>query len=161
MKILMVCLGNICRSPLAEGILQNKAFKAGLTWSIESAGTNSYHTCQPPHPLSQKVAKINGVDISKQRARRFTAEDFEVYDKIYALAADVMDEMRRIAKDKFDAAKAELLMNELYPGENVDVPDPWYGDEDGYIEVYALIEKTCDAILENYFATQQQTQPIA
>ncbi len=97
MKILMVCLGNICRSPLAEGILQDKAFKAGLTWSIESAGTNSYHTGEPPHPLSQKVAKLNGIDISKQRARRFTAADFDVYDKIYALADDVMDEMKRIA----------------------------------------------------------------
>ena len=160
MKILMVCLGNICRSPLAEGILQNKAFKAGLTWSIESAGTNSYHTCEPPHPLSQKVAKINGVDISKQRARRFTAEDFEVYDKIYALAADVMDEMRRIAKDKFDAAKAELLMNELYPGENVDVPDPWYGPEPGYHEVYKLISKACDAIIEKYAGLKDYQQPI-
>ena len=111
----MVCLGNICRSPLAEGILQDKAFGAGLTWSIESAGTNSYHTGEPPHHLSQKVARLNGIDISQQRARRFTANDFEVYDKIYALAEDVMDEMKRIAGKKFDAAKAELLMNEIYP----------------------------------------------
>ena len=94
MKILMVCLGNICRSPLAEGILQQKAFSAGLTWSIESAGTNSYHIGEPPHPLSQKVAKINGIDISKQRARRFKAEDFESYDKIYALANDVLEDIK-------------------------------------------------------------------
>ena len=78
----MVCLGNICRSPLAEGILQDKVFKAGLQWSIESAGTNSYHTGDAPHQLSQKVAKINGIDISQQRARKFSADDFEVYDKI-------------------------------------------------------------------------------
>ncbi len=150
MKILMVCLGNICRSPLAEGILQNKAFTAGLTWSIESAGTNSYHTGEPPHPLSQKVAKLNGIDISKQRARRFTATDFEVYDKIYALAEDVMEDMKRIAGKKFDASKVALLMDELYPGENMDVPDPYYGSEAGYHQVYKMIDEVCDEIIEKY-----------
>jgi protein-tyrosine phosphatase len=148
MKILMICLGNICRSPLAEGILQDKAFKAGLTWSIESAGTNRYHTGEPPHPLSQKVAKMNGIDISNQRARRFTSSDFEAYDKIYVLAEDVMQEMKSIAGKKFDPSKAELLMNELYPGKNMDVPDPYYGSEAGYHEVYKMIEEVCDAIVE-------------
>ena len=154
MKILMVCLGNICRSPLAEGILQDKAFKAGLKWSVESAGTESYHVGQPPHPLSQKVAKLNGIDICNQRARRFVAADFEVYDKIYALANDVMDSMKRIAKNKFDASKADLLMNELYPGRNLDVPDPWYGPEPGYHEVYKLLDKVCDKIIEKYSTLQ-------
>ena len=107
MKILMVCLGNICRSPLAEGILQDKAFSAGLTWNIESAGTNSY-----------------------------------------ALADDVLEEIKRIAGTKFDSAKAGLLMNELYPGKNMDVPDPWYGPEPGYHEAYKLIDKACEAIIE-------------
>ena len=144
----MVCLGNICRSPLAEGILQDKAFKAGLTWSIESAGTNHYHTGEAPHPLSQKVARLNGIDISHQRARRFTASDFDVYDVIYALAGDVMEEIRRIAGKKFDAGKARLLLDELYPGANRDVPDPWYGPEPGYHEVFALIDKACEAIIE-------------
>ncbi|NJO24875.1 MAG: low molecular weight phosphotyrosine protein phosphatase [Bacteroidia bacterium] len=143
----MVCLGNICRSPLAEGILQHKAWKAGLRWSVESAGTNSYHTGDPPHPLSQKVARIHGIDISQQRARRFSAADFEIYDKIYALAGDVMEEMRRIAKNKFDTAKAELLMNELFPEENIDVPDPWYGPEPGYHETFKLIDAACEAII--------------
>jgi protein-tyrosine phosphatase len=150
MKILMVCLGNICRSPLAEGILQDKAFKAGLTWSIESAGTNNYHTGEPPHPLSQKVAGINGIDISKQRARRFSPDDFEIYDKIYALAADVLDEIKRIAGKKFINSKVDLLMNELYPGKNLDVPDPWYGPEPGYHDAYNLIDKACNKILEKY-----------
>jgi len=156
MKILMVCLGNICRSPLAEGILQDKAFKAGLSWSVESAGTNSYHTGEPPHPLSQKVAKLNGIDISQQRARRFKAEDFEIYDKIYALADDVMDEMKRIARNKFDAAKTNLLMNELYPGKNMDVPDPWYGPEPGYHEVYKMIDQVCEKIIEKHTITNQR-----
>lgn len=156
MKILMVCLGNICRSPLAEGILQDKAFKAGLSWSVESAGTNSYHTGEPPHPLSQKVAKLNGIDISLQRARRFKAEDFDTYDKIYALADDVMEEMKRIARNKFDAAKTNLLMNELYPGKNMDVPDPWYGPEPGYHEVYKMIDQVCEKIIEKYTVTKQR-----
>ena len=149
----MVCLGNICRSPLAEGILQNKAFTAGLTWSIESAGTNSYHTGEPPHPLSQKVAKLNGIDISKQRARRFAATDFEAYDKIYALAEDVMEDMKRIAGKKFDQSKVDLLMNELYPGKDMDVPDPYYGTEAGYHKVYKMIEDVCDEIIEKYTPT--------
>ncbi len=146
----MVCLGNICRSPLAEGILQQKAFEAGLTWSVESAGTNSYHTGEPPHPLSQKVARLHGIDISTQRARRFTAADFDNYDKIYALAGDVLDDMKRIAKNKFDIGKAELLMNEQFPGKNADVPDPYYGTEPGYHEVYKMISEVCDRIIEKY-----------
>jgi protein-tyrosine phosphatase len=150
MKILMVCLGNICRSPLAEGILQDKAFKAGLNWSVESAGTNSYHMGEPPHPLSQKIAKLNGIDICNQRARRFIPEDFERFDKIYALAEDVLYDMKHIAKNKFDESKVDLLMNELYPGKNLDVPDPWSGPEKGYHEAYNLIEKACDAIIKKY-----------
>jgi protein-tyrosine phosphatase len=148
MKILMVCLGNICRSPLAEGILQHKAFEAGLNWSVESAGTNNYHTGEPPHPLAQKVAKLHGIDISRQRKRRFVAEDFEIYDKIYALSADVLEEMRYIAKDKFDPSKVELLMNEQYPGSNRDVPDPWYGEEPGYHKVYKILDEVCDKIVK-------------
>jgi protein-tyrosine phosphatase len=150
MKILMVCLGNICRSPLAEGILQAKAAAAGLNWQIDSAGTNGYHVGESPHPLSQKVAKINGIDISQQRARRFRAADFEEFDRIYAMAEDVIDEMKSIARQHFDASKVELLMNELHPGKNLDVPDPWYGTEPGYHDVYAMISQACDKLIENH-----------
>ena len=155
MKILMVCLGNICRSPLAEGILQHKAFKAGLMWSVESAGTIS-ETGQPPHPLSQKVARLKGIDICKQRARRFAAQDFEIYDKIYALSSDVLEMMKRIGGKKFDPEKADLLMNEFYPGEDMDVPDPWYGAEPGYHEVYKMIDEACDAIISKYSVRNNQ-----
>jgi protein-tyrosine phosphatase len=148
MKILMVCLGNICRSPLAEGILQDKALKAGLNWKIESAGTDTYHVGEAPHPLSQKVAREHGIDICSQRARRFVAEDFEKFDKIYALAEDVLYEIKRIARNKFDGSKIDLLMNELYPGKNMDVPDPWYGSEEGYHKAYQMIEAACDAIVK-------------
>ena len=150
MKILMVCLGNICRSPLAEGILQHKVWLAGLKWSVESAGTNGYHSNEPPHPLSQKVAKKNGIDISTQRSRKFMAEDFLNYDKIYAMAEDVVDEMKRIAKNNYDASKVELLLNELLPGKNIDVPDPWYGPEAGYHQVYKMIDEACEKIIEKY-----------
>jgi protein-tyrosine phosphatase len=150
MKILMVCLGNICRSPLAEGILQHKAQQEGLSWTIDSAGTNGYHVGEEPHRLSQKVALLNGIDISQQRARRFTGADFNRFDKIYAMAEDVMEEMQRIARKDFDATKVDLLMNELYPGKNMDVPDPWYGTEPGYHEVFAMVDKACDKIVEKY-----------
>ena len=145
MKILMVCLGNICRSPLAQGILQHKADKAGLQWTVESAGTNGYHTGESPHPLSIKVAAQHGIDISKQRSRKFTAADHDQYDIIYAMAGDVMEDMREIAKVKL--VNVDLLLNELYPGQNKDVPDPWYGPEAGYHEVFALIEKACNQII--------------
>ena len=150
MRILMVCLGNICRSPLAEGVLRHKARQAGLSWEIESAGTNGYHTGEAPHRLSQKVARMNGIDICDQRARRFVAADFARYDKIYALAADVMDEMRSIAGRAFNPGKADLFMNELYPGKNLDVPDPWYGEEPGFHEVYKMIDEVCEAIILKY-----------
>ena len=148
----MVCLGNICRSPLAEGILQHKAWKAGLNWSVESAGTNGYHTGEPPHKLSQKVAKLNGLDICKQRSRRFTAEDFQNFDIIYAMSADVIEEMQRISRKLFDPKKVKLLMNELHPEEDLDVPDPWYGPEPGYHEVYKMIDRACEKIVEKYSA---------
>ncbi|WP_346237950.1 low molecular weight protein-tyrosine-phosphatase [Niabella insulamsoli] len=150
MNILMVCLGNICRSPLAEGILQHKAKEAGLDWKIDSAGTNGYHVGEAPHQLSQKVAKAKGLDISNQCARRFRAADFDAYDKIYAMAADVIDEMKWIAKGKYDEGKVDLLMNEIYPGKDMDVPDPWYGPEPGYHEVYDMIETAADAIIKKY-----------
>ena len=150
MKILMVCLGNICRSPLAEGILEHKANKAGLNWTVESAGTNNYHIGEAPHKLSQKVAKLNGIDICNQKARRFVKEDFERYDKIYAMADDVLDDIRSIAKEKYDPLKVELFLNELHPGKNASVPDPWYGAEPGFHEVYKIIDEVCESIISKY-----------
>jgi protein-tyrosine phosphatase len=151
MKILMVCLGNICRSPLAEGILESKAKKLGLSWEVDSAGTrNNYHIGEAPHPLSQKVAKLNAVDISRQSARAFVAEDFERFDKIYAMSSDILEHMKNIGRQKYEAAKTDLLLNEIYPGKNMDVPDPWYGEEPGYHKVYEMIEKACEKIIEKY-----------
>jgi protein-tyrosine phosphatase len=153
MRILMVCLGNICRSPIAEGILQQQAQDAGLPWVVESAGTNGYHNGEPPHRLSQKVAKIHGVDISKQRSRKFTAADMDNFDKIYAMAADVLSDIKTIAGENFNANMVTLFLNEQYPLQQKDVPDPWYGGEDGYHKVYQIIEEGCKAIINKYKTT--------
>lgn len=148
MKILMVCLGNICRSPLAEGILRKKTADQALSWIIDSAGTNGYHTGEAPHHLSQKVAKVNGIDISSQVSRKFTPADFDHYDLIYVMADDVYQDIKKMSGQKFDERKIKFFLEELQ-GVKADVPDPWYGDEDGYIDVYKLIDETCDAIIKN------------
>ena len=157
MKILMVCLGNICRSPLAEGILQNKILQTGLDWKVDSAGTNGYHIGEPPHPFSQKVARMHNIDISNLRARKFVAEDFDRFDKIYAMAEDVLDEIKYIARNKFDKNKVDLLMNEVFPGQNIDVPDPWYGPEPGYHHAYKMMNEACDKIIEHAKTKTQKT----
>lgn len=150
MTILMVCLGNICRSPLAEGILLKKITAAGLDWKVDSAGTNGYHVNESPHYLSQRVAKKKGIDISKQLCRRFVPADFDRFDKIYAMAADVVEEMKQISGNKFNPEKVELILNVVHPGENRDVPDPWYGPEAGYYEVFDLLENACEVLIKNY-----------
>jgi len=150
MRILMVCLGNICRSPLAEGILQHKAWQAGLQWSVESAGTGNWHIGEPPHHLSTKVAKLNGVDISKQRARQFVKEDFLNYDFIYVMDSSNFNDVKRMSGKLFDETKIDLLLNSLHPGENRSVPDPWFGEEDGYHEVFTMLDKACEQIIQKH-----------
>jgi len=146
----MVCLGNICRSPIAEGVMRAIALKNNLNWQIASAGIKDYHIGEPPHNYSQKICQKNGVDISQQRARRFVAQDLEIYDKIYAMSADVLTEIQHIAGASFNGQKVSLFLNELYPGSNRSVPDPWYGPEEGYTEVFEMIRKTCEAISVKY-----------
>ena len=150
MKILMVCLGNICRSPIAEGVLKHMTQQACLDWVVDSAGTNSFHVGQAPHKHSQAVCKSNGIDISNQRARRFSKSDLSKYDLIYAMASDVIDDMREIAGRGADFSKVRLFLNESRPGRNEPVPDPWYGNEDGYLPVYNLIVENCRVIMEKY-----------
>ena len=150
MKILMVCLGNICRSPLAEGILQYKAQKAGLEWKVDSAGTGNWHIGHPPHRLSQKVALVNGIDICYLKGRQFTGEDMEEFDRIYFMDEENYRDARLMAGELWNDEKAELLLNEIYPGKNSSVPDPYYGGEDGFHEVFELISRACDAIIEKY-----------
>lgn len=159
MKILMVCLGNICRSPLAQGILEHKAKKAGLDWTVDSAGTGNWHVGEAPHHLSQKVAKLNGVDICKQCARQFKKTDMLEFDKIYVMDASNYKDVQQMSGELWDESKVKLFLDELYPGKNMDVPDPWYGEEEGYHEVYELIDRACDKIIEKYGKSHVQKSP--
>lgn len=147
MKILMVCLGNICRSPLAEGILQHKAKAAGLLWEVDSAGTSNYHIGEPPHRLSQKVALQHGIDISHQKGRQFTARDIQTFDKIFVMDTSNYADVQRMAGKYWDASKVDLLLNAIHPQSQQNVPDPWYGNEDGYHQVFNLISEACDCII--------------
>jgi protein-tyrosine phosphatase len=144
----MVCLGNICRSPLAEGILRHKISEAGLDVQVDSAGTAGYHIGEPPHLLSQKVAKLNGIDISTQQCRQFHKEDMLLFDKIFVMDTDNYLEVKRIAQENWDGKKVSYLLNTIYPGQNKEVPDPWYGTEKDYHFVFDLIDKACDKIIE-------------
>ena len=145
----MVCLGNICRSPLAEGILQAKVNAAGLDWQVDSAGTANYHVGETPHKLSVRVAKEHGVDISKKRVRQLAKLDFTIFDKIYVMDRENYNSAQRIAGDSWDVTKIDYLLNESFPGENREVPDPWYGGYENFKEVFTLLEDACDKIIEN------------
>lgn len=156
MKVLMVCLGNICRSPLAEGVLQHKTDMAGWNWTVDSAGTLDFHAGSAPHALSQQVARENGVDISQQKARPFVAADFTRFDVIFAMDNLILAEIKKIAGSAYVEEKAKLFLNELHPGKNHDLKDPYYGPASGFQEVYDLVVQTCDAIMNNYRPSTNQ-----
>jgi protein-tyrosine phosphatase len=147
MNILMVCLGNICRSPLAEGIMQHKALQAGKPWMVDSAGTGNWHIGEPPHRLSQKIALHYGINIAGQRARQFTPEDCIRFDHIYFMDIHNLHDARNMAGSLWVHQKASLLLDVLYPGSQREVPDPYYGTEQDYHHVFQLISEACDAIL--------------
>lgn len=153
MRILMVCLGNICRSPIAEGVMRHIISHNNLDWEVASAGTENYHIGEPPHRYSQKICQKNGIDISQQRARRFVASDLEDFDLIYVMAEDVMETVKHMAGAAFDGRKVILFLEERFPGSRQSVPDPWYGPEDGYTEVFDMIHATCEAIVVKYRMT--------
>lgn len=144
----MVCLGNICRSPLAEGILQHKANRAGLHWIVDSAGTSGHQPGCSPHKLSQKIALHNGIDIRTQKCRQFTKEDITAYDKIFVMDGDNLAEVKRISGNAWEEGKVDMILNILHPGSNEEVPDPWYGTENDYEKVYAMLDKACDKMVE-------------
>lgn len=149
MKILMVCLGNICRSPLAEGILKHKAHEAKLNWTIESAGTYGGHAGEKPDKRSQKVALAHNIDISDQRSRPFRAYDLEHFDLIYAMDAQNYVDILYLAQNAKEKAKVKMIMNEVFPEDNIDVPDPYYG-EFGFENVYQMLEQACVQIIKKY-----------
>lgn len=143
-KILMVCLGNICRSPLAEGILASKLPKN--KFKVDSAGTGSWHIGHQPDERSIAVAKKNKLDISQQRGRQFTTSDFDSFDYIYVMDISNYWDVIQLAENQEQADKVQLILNELFPDENVDVPDPYFGLPNGFETVYKMLDEACDVI---------------
>lgn len=143
-KILMVCLGNICRSPLAEGILKSKVF--GFKTTIDSAGTAAYHKGEKPDKRSINIAQKNKIDITDQSARKFVIEDFDKFDLIYAMDNSNYENIIALARNENDKSKVRLILNEVFPGENLDVPDPYNGGDFGFKNVYKMLDEACEII---------------
>jgi len=143
-KILMVCLGNICRSPLAEGILKSKLPKNNFF--IDSAGTSNYHIGEQPDKRSVEIAKKFNIDISQQKARQFNLSDFDNFDYIYAMDSNNYGNIINLGRNTEDKSKVKLILNELNNDLTVDVPDPYYGGKQGFENVYLLLDKACTTI---------------
>lgn len=143
----MVCLGNICRSPLAEGILEHKVKQQGLEWEIDSAGTGAYHAGELPDARSIAVAKKYGIDLTNQRARQFKVADFDSFDKIYVMDASNYRNIMQLARNEADKAKVELIRNVVRPNWNEQVPDPYWNDN-GFEEVFQMLDEACDHIIK-------------
>ncbi|NVK53741.1 MAG: low molecular weight phosphotyrosine protein phosphatase [Flavobacteriaceae bacterium] len=142
----MVCLGNICRSPLAEGILQSKVHPDKV--KVDSAGTAAYHVGELPDTRSIEVARKYGIDITNQRARKFSVNDFDVFDLIYAMDESNYQNMLALARNSEDASKVKMILNETNPGSNNSVPDPYYGGVDGFENVYSMLDEACEKIAD-------------
>jgi protein-tyrosine phosphatase len=147
MKILMVCLGNICRSPLAEGILAHKVKENGLNWEIDSAGTAAYHVGNLPDGRSIEVAAKYGIDLNSQRAREFNVNDFQEFDLIYAMDTENYNNILNLAKNKIEEQKVKLILNEIEPNSNSSVPDPYYGGDEGFENVYQMLDLACESVV--------------
>ena len=147
-KILFVCTGNICRSPLAEGILREKIKTAKITAEIDSCGFESFHVGDPPDTRAQTVAVKRGIDLSSHRARLFTTHDFERFDYIYAMDSSHFNNIMRLTRNESDRSKVDYILNILYPGQNLGVQDPWYHDLRAFEKVYLQLEEACDRIVD-------------
>ena len=149
----MVCLGNICRSPLAEGILASKLPKDKFT--VDSAGTGSWHIGQSPDDRSVAVAKKNGLDISNQKGRQFSSADFDTFDYIFVMDNSNYDNVIDLAETKEQKEKVTLIMNELHPSQNKEVPDPYFGMHNGFDIVYNMLDEVCDSIAQKLITKHQ------
>ncbi len=145
----MVCLGNICRSPLAEGILRHKAEENGLDWEIDSAGTGGWHVGDPPDPRSIKVARQFGIDISAQRARQFKVADFDLFDQIFVMDTGNLRDILRLAPNQEYTKKVALMLDQVYPEKLKSVPDPYYND-DAFEPVFRMLDKACTAYIAKF-----------
>ncbi|RAV29979.1 low molecular weight protein-tyrosine-phosphatase [Sinomicrobium soli] len=143
-RILMVCLGNICRSPLAEGILRSKISPEKA--EIDSAGTAGYHIGETPDQRSVAIARKNNIDISSLRGRKFGVSDFDRFDHIYVMDRSNYDNVIEMARHEGDREKVALILNLSNPGSNTEVPDPYYGGAEGFSDVYRMLDKACDVL---------------
>lgn len=145
----MVCLGNICRSPLAEGVLRQKLKENNLNHiQVDSAGTSNYHVGDAPDERTQQNAIKHGIDISSLRGRQFTVNDFDRFDLIYVMDASNYSNVLLLARNENDKNKVELLLNKLNPNSNQAVPDPYYGGPEGFENVFQLVDGACHKIIE-------------
>ena len=147
-RILMVCLGNICRSPLAEGILKSKVNSEEIY--VDSAGTGDYHIGDAPDDRSVDIARKNNLDITAQRGRQFSVEDFDAFDHIYVMDMSNYRDVLALARDEKDKEKVSLILNEVFPEENVEVPDPYHGGHDGFHKVYSMLSEACEIIAQKH-----------
>lgn len=145
----MVCLGNICRSPLAEGILRRKIQEAGVNWQVDSAGTGSWHIGHAPDPRSIHIAAKHGLDITNQRGRQFTLEDFEHFDLILVMDNENLKNVLSLARNDADRQKVDLIRNLVTPNTNEPVPDPYWND-DGFQQVYDMLEQACEFLIQKH-----------
>ncbi|UJH67620.1 low molecular weight protein-tyrosine-phosphatase [Allomuricauda sp. SCSIO 65647] len=143
-KILMVCLGNICRSPLAEGILKSKVDRSKVF--VDSAGTGGYHVGEPPDKRSIEAAMSRGIDISGQRCRKFSKVDFRDFDLIFAMDRNNYHDILKQAETEEDRQKVHLLLDLIDIGVQ-EVPDPYYGGKRGFEDVYGMIDQACTALI--------------
>lgn len=143
----MVCLGNICRSPLAEGILQSKLPKD--KFFVDSAGTGDWHVGQGPDKRSVLTAKNRGLDISCQKARQLKQSDFTEFDHIFVMDASNYKDVTALAPNPEAKAKVQLMMDALYPSQKMDVPDPYWSEQDGFDKVYDMLDEACEVVADN------------
>ena len=144
-RILMVCLGNICRSPLAEGIMKAKV-DADFIY-VDSAGTSAFHRGELPDSRSIEIAEKYNIDITEQRSRQFIAADFEIFDAIYVMDDSNKNNVLALAKNSDDRNKVKLILNETTPNQDLNVPDPYY--DNGFENVYQMLNEACTHIANN------------
>lgn len=149
-KILMVCLGNICRSPLAEGILTSKL--PNDKFFVDSAGTGSWHVGHSPDRRSIATAKKNGLDITNQKGRQFSRSDFDSFDYIFVMDNSNLRDVIHLAQNDTQKEKVQLVLDAIFPNENVDVPDPYYGTANGFDMVYQMLDDACEVIAQRLIA---------
>lgn len=144
----MVCLGNICRSPIAEGILKSKLTDKGIKARVDSAGVLSYHSGEAPDRRAVEISKQYNIDISMQQARQFRSSDFEEFDLIFTMDKPVHKEIIQLAGNKKQIEKVKLLLEFSGYSDNCEVPDPYYGGREGFEKVFRLLDQACDKIVE-------------